>query len=148
MQLFDRDKLQTLFLFYKKKKGKEHRKHVIKPIPYYFQDSFSSIFFIRGLNPQVGDVFEYPIVNKARYWILKMKVDKREKIDIMGRDIEAFRVSAETHFPGALKKSGDIFFWFATDAEHRLLKFQGEVKIGSIKGELVSFKRGKKLAPR
>ncbi len=145
LQLFDREKLKTMFLYRKVKKGRTTKKNIVKPIPYYFQDSFSSIYFLRGLNLQVGDKIEYPIVNKAKYWILKMKVIKRETIDIMGKNISAFKVAAETKFPGALKKSGDIFFWFAADTSRRLLRFEGKVKIGSIHGELVKFSAGKKL---
>lgn len=145
LQLFDREKLKTFFLYRKFKNGKTHKKNEVKSIPYYFQDSFSSIYFLRGLDMKIGSQIEYPIVNKARYWILKMKVVAIETLDIMGRDVQAFKIAAETKFPGVLKKSGDIFFWFATDSTRRLLKFEGKVKIGSIEGELVKFTPGTKL---
>lgn len=145
LQLFDREKLKTFFLYRKLKNGQTHKKNEVKSIPYYFQDSFSSIYFLRGLALNIGTSVEYPIVNKAKYWILKMKVVAIETIDIMGRDVKAFKIAAETKFPGALKKSGDIFFWFATDSSRRLLKFEGKVKIGSIHGELVKFRPGTKI---
>ncbi len=148
LQLFDHEKLQTIFLYRKLKKGKETKKKKIADIPFYFQDSFSSLYFVRGLRLEVGKVYQYPIVNKAKYWLLKMRVVKKEKIEIMDKDVWAYKIAAETKFPGVLKKTGDIFFWYSTDKDQRLLKFKGKVKIGALYGELVKFKAGKRLEAR
>lgn len=145
LQLFDRDRLKTIFLYRKLKKGKTSKKDVTEDIPFFFQDSFSSIQFVRGLPLQVGKTFYYPIVNKAKHWILKMHVQKIDTIEIMDKDVKAYKIAAETKFPGALKKTGDIFFWYSTDSTQKLLKFEGKVKIGTLAGEMIEYHAGQKL---
>lgn len=145
LQLFDRDKLKTIFLYRKVKNGKTTKREVTKDIPFFFQDSFSSIQFVRGLPLKVGTRFYYPVVNKAKYWLLKMHVVRKETLDIMDKEVEAYKIAAETQFPGALKKAGDIFFWYSTDPTQRLLKFEGKVKIGTLAGELIDYQAGNKL---
>ena len=143
LQLFDHEKHKTFFWYKRLKKGKTKTRHVEAFIPKHFQDSFSSLFFVRGLPLKTGDVYQFPIMTRAKTWLIKMKVAKKEHITIMGKKILAIRVNAETHFPGVLKKKGDIIFWYSADLERRLLKFQANVKIGAIKGELVDYTSGK-----
>ena len=75
-------------------------------------------------------------------WLLKIEVMGEEVISINGSDINAFKLKAETHFPGVLQKSGDINFWYSADETRKLVKFQAKIKIGSIYGELVEYKPG------
>ena len=60
-----------------------------------------------------------------------------------GKDVKAYRLNAETRFPGVLEKKGDILFWYSADDQKKLMKFEAEVKIGSVSGELVEYSRGK-----
>ena len=68
-----------------------------------------------------------------------------ETTSVNGVDTRAVKIKAETNFPGVLKKSGDINFWYGVEADRRLLKFQAKVKLGSIYGELVEYKAGTKV---
>jgi hypothetical protein len=77
--------------------------------------------------------------------MLKVKVSAIEKIEVKGEEIEAIKIDAETRFPGILKKSGDINFWYSNDDQKRLLKFSAKVKLGSISGELTDYKPGQKV---
>jgi hypothetical protein len=113
-----------------------------KYIPGLFQDSYSSLYFVRGLPLSIGDQYEFPVVTRGKVWLLTLKVEKKEKIDVNGKEVEAFRINAETRFPGVLKKKGDIIFWYSTDSLRRLLKFNAKIKLGSVEGELVEFTPG------
>ncbi len=145
LQLFDHDELKTYHWYKRIKHGKLKEVELTKYIPAYFQDSFSALHFVRSLPLKEGDHYEFPIVTRGKIWILGLKVERAETIEVMDKDIKAIRINAETRFPGVLEKRGDILFWFSADSKKRLLKFEAQVKIGSVGGELVEYKDGKPL---
>ncbi|WP_127718046.1 DUF3108 domain-containing protein [Halobacteriovorax sp. HLS] len=142
LQLFDSETLKTHFWYKKIKKEKLSKKELHEYTPKYFQDSFSALYFVRGLDLSVGSKYEFPIITRAKLWLMNMEVEKIERIKIMGKWQDAYRIKAETRFPGILRKKGDILFWFSVDKYRKLLKFQGNVKIGAIEGELVEYEKG------
>ncbi len=145
LQLFDHDELKTYHWYKKIKHGKLKEEEKTKYIPRYFQDSFSALLFVRTLPLKKGDHYEFPIVTRGKIWMLGIKVEETERIEIMDKDVLAIRINAETRFPGVLEKKGDILFWFSADDRKRLLKFEAQVKIGSVAGELVEYKDGEPL---
>ncbi|WP_419172737.1 DUF3108 domain-containing protein [Halobacteriovorax sp.] len=142
LQLFDHDKLKTYFFYHRLKDGKTKNKKIQEYLPRYFTDSFSALYFLRGLPMKIGSKFEFPIVTRGKVWILKAEVDNVEEVEVMNKKFQAYRITAQTQFPGVLKKSGDINFWFSTDESRMLLKFAAKIKIGAVKGELISHKKG------
>ena len=145
LQLFDREELKTYHWYKRIKHGKLKEVELTKHIPRYFQDSFSALHFVRSLPLKKGDLYEFPIVTRGKIWILKLKVERTETIEVMDEDVSAIRINAETRFPGVLEKRGDILFWFSADEKKKLLKFEAQVKIGSVAGELVEYKAGQPL---
>jgi hypothetical protein len=145
LQLFDAEQLKTFYWYKRIKKDKEKKEEDSAYVPKYFQDSFSALFFVRGLPLKLGDEYEFPVATRSKIWVLKVKVSAIEKIEIKGQEIEAIKIDAETRFPGILKKSGDINFWYSNDDQKRLLKFSAKIKIGSVAGELTEYKPGKKV---
>ena len=144
LQLFDKQKRKTFFWYKRLKKGKIKDVYKEAFIPRYIQDSFSSLYFVRGLPLKVGDRYEFPIITRTKLWNLKVHVEKEEVIIVNGKKVSALRLNAETHFPGVLKKKGDIIFWYSNDKYRKLLKFLAKVKIGSVSGELLRYVEGKK----
>ncbi len=145
LQLFDFNKLKTFFWYKRVKEGSNKDEKGSDVIPKLAQDSFSALQFVRGLPLVKGDVYEFPVITRGKYWLLKVDVVGEETISVDGKDVRAVKIKAETNFPGVLKKSGDIYFWYGVDSERRLLKFQAKIKIGSIYGELVEYKPGIKV---
>tara|TARA_R110002072_G_scaffold534_6_gene3831 strand:+ start:11332 stop:12435 length:1104 start_codon:yes stop_codon:yes gene_type:complete len=143
LQLFDQEKRKTYFWYKRIKKGRNKEIEKEEFIPRFYQDSYSALYFVRGFPLKKNDVYEFPVITRGKLWIIKIKVGGVETIEIMDEDIQAIRVEAETRFPGVLKKKGDIVFWYSNDPYRKLLKFQANVKIGSIKGELVEYREGK-----
>jgi len=139
LELFDSDDLKTYFVYKRVKHGKEKNIKLDAFIPKLFHDSFSGLYFMRGLKLEVGKHYEFPVVTRGKLWVVKADIEKKEMIDIQGEEVEAFRIKAVTQFPGVLKKKGDILFWYATSPDHRFLKFEAKVKIGSLSGELVEY---------
>lgn len=143
LQLFDREKLKTFSFYRRDKKGKITKKQGESFIPQYFNDSFSSVHFVRSLPLKQGDEYLIPIVNRSKTWVMKLNVvDTNDIIRIGDEKINAIKIKAETHFHGVLKKRGDIVFWYSNDDVRKLLKFNAKVKLGSIDGEMVDYQPG------
>ena len=141
LQLFDRKELKTHFWYkrIKNKKTKEEKKSAY--IPRYALDSFSALYFIRGLPLKDGDSYQIPIVTRAKIWLMKVKVEKRELIEVNGQNYRSIRINAVTHYPGVLKRRGNITFWFADNNYRDFLKFRAKIKIGSVHGERITLYR-------
>ncbi len=145
LQLFDFQKLKT-YTFYKRIKKDSNKDEKLDVfIPKYAQDSFSALQFVRGMPLNIKDHYEFPVVTRGKIWKLKVDVVAHESIEVLGKKIDAIKIKAETHFPGVLKKSGDIFFWYSHDELRKLLKFQAKIKIGSIFGEIEEYTPGERV---
>lgn len=142
LQLNDRDQMKT-FWFYKQKKSDGELKNKEKNayIPYFSIDPFSMLFFFQGLPMKNNDIYEIPIINKAKMLILRSEVEGREEINTEDKDnVKAIRVHATTQYTGETLKSGDMYLWFSDDSQRRLLKAQAKIKIGSVTADIVEGK--------
>lgn len=139
LQLFDRKLKKTKFFYKRKKKGRDRdiRKEVF--IPELFQDSFSVLFFVRSLPLEIGDHYSFPVITRAKLWLIDIDVVGREKIKVAGEVVSALRLKAITQYPGVLEKKGTTEFWFSDSPEHRFLKFKAKIKLGTVTGEMVSY---------
>lgn len=142
LQLFNNETLINSYWYKQEKNGETKKEHIDITTPYLLQDSFAALYFIRGLPLQKGESYEIPVVTRGSLWTLKVMVQAEESIEIGGMNYNAVRIAAETHFPGVLKKKGDIVFWFTRDKNHLPLKFLAKVKIGKIEGELGRYQLG------
>lgn len=142
LQLFDFDKLMTYHWYKRVKEGSNKEEKIEKKIPRFAQDSFAALQLVRGLPLIKGDIYEFPIVTRGKIWLLKVEVMGEDLINVGDQEVKAIKIKAETNFPGVLKKSGDIIFWYGNGPEKKLLKFQAKIKIGSVFGELVEYKPG------
>ncbi len=145
LQLFDFKKMMTYHWYKRVKEGSNKDEKINASIPSLSQDSFSALQLVRGLPLLKGDVYEFPVVTRGKFWLLKVEVLGEEKINVADKLVSAIKIKAETNFPGVLKKSGDIIFWYGNDPERKFLKFQAKIKIGSVYGELVEYKPGTKV---
>jgi len=142
LQLNDRDQMKT-FWFYKQKKsdGKLKNKEKEAHIPYFSIDPFSVLFFYQGLPLKNGDVYEIPLINKAKILILKSVVEGRETIETeVHKKVRAIRVHATTKYTGETLKDGDLTFWFTDDAKRTLIKASAKIKLGSVTADIVDGK--------
>jgi hypothetical protein len=142
LQLHDRDQMKT-FWYYKQKKSTGELKNKEKNtfIPYFSIDPFSMLFFFQGLPMKNNDVYEIPVLNKAKILLLRAEVEGREEIDTEDADnVKSIRVHATTQYTGETLKSGDMYLWFSDDKHRKLLKAQAKIKIGSVTADIVEGK--------
>lgn len=143
LQIFDHEEKKTFFWYKRDRDGEIKKEEKEAFIPGYFQDTFSSIFFARGLPMVEGMKFEFPIVTRTKLWLLKMKIEAIDEIRVMGEFVKAYRIEAETRLPSELsKKPGRMTIWVSADDRKRLLKFSASVKFGSIEGILEEYSAG------
>lgn len=144
LQLFSPKERKTYFWYRRLKKadGSEKKKQVEAFTPRYFLDHFSGFHLIRGLPLDKLKNVEFPLVSRAELSLMQLKFLQEETIEIMGKDIKAWKIAVEAKFHDGLKKKGDIVFWYEAGGAYRLLKFEGRIKIGTAKGELVSYTPG------
>jgi hypothetical protein len=137
LQLHDRDQLKTYWFYHQKKSnGSVKDKKKDEFIPFFSVDPFSVVFFYQGLPLKNGDVYEIPLINKAKILILKSVVEGREIIQTEGGKRKAVRIHATTKYTGETLKSGDLHFWFSDDDKRVLLKARAKIKIGSVTGDI------------
>lgn len=142
LQLFDHEELKTYFWYNRLKKGKTKKQEKSAYTPKYFMDSFSAIQFLRGLPLSVGKKIEFPVITRTKVWLFSAVVEKTDEIDFLGKQVKAYKIKAETKYPGVLKKSGDIIFWLTADERRVPLKLEAKIKIGSVKASIIDYKKG------
>lgn len=138
-QFYDREKHLSYFRYKKLKNGEKTTKKVDVPIPHYFQDSFSSLFFLRSLPLQDGLSGSFPIVTREKLWNLEFKVLGQEVIRVMGKSKKSWKIEAITRYSGNLVRKGKILFWLSITPSHVLYRFEAKVKIGHVRGELIEY---------
>ncbi|MBI2519408.1 MAG: DUF3108 domain-containing protein [Bdellovibrio sp.] len=141
LQLFDHEKLKTYHWYKKEKKGEISKAEKRGDLPKYFQDSFSALYFMRGLPAQKGQHYEFPIINRGKLYISKIDVIGTEKVKVMGKTFDAVMMRATNHIPGVEENKGDMEIWFSADETRILLKFKTKIKLGSAEGEIVEYVR-------
>jgi len=141
IQLFDREQLKTYYRLKKVKVGVEHKESKDVHIPYYSQDALSALFFLRGLPLKNGDKYSYYIATRGR--ITKMNVDVVgvEKISTPIGARDAIHLRATTQYSGDLVKKGHMDYWLSNDDQRIFLRFDAQIKLGSVKGLIQSYKR-------
>lgn len=137
LQLHDREQLRTFWFYKRETKEKKREKKDSQYIPYHSLDPFSVVFFYQGLPLKDGDVYEIPLINKAKILIFKSVVEGREEIQTSRGKKKAIRIHATTQYTGDTLKSGELYFWYSDDAERTLLKVQAKIKIGSVTAEII-----------
>lgn len=144
LQLFDNEKMKTFYRYRRLKKKDNSVKNESNEgfLPRFYQDSFSVLYFLRGLEFNIGDVYELPIITRGKPWLLKATIASKEEIGTAIGKRMAYRVNAITQYPGVLKSDGEAIFWFSADDKKQLLKFEAKVKLGSIDGVLVEINNG------
>jgi hypothetical protein len=139
VQIYDHEKHKTYFFYRRVTKKSKSKKSKEKYTPIRFQDAFSVMHFLRGLPMVVGKLYVIPMVNKAEVLLMKAKVVKEEWVQTKLGKKRAFRIEAQTQTTGKTFKSDKLKFWYSSDARRIFLKFQAEVQIGAISGEIEKY---------
>ena len=137
LQLFDHDKLQNKQWFKKLKDGKTKKDDKVGFIPELFLDPLSLLAFFRGLPLQKGDVYSVPVIVRSKVLKVTATVIDYEKIEVLDKNRDAVKISVYVEPTEEGKKPTTMNLWYNRDESRELLRFNAELKFGSVEGEWV-----------
>jgi len=140
LQLFDLAEHKTYSFYKRVTKKKSNKKKIVKNIPNLYQDPLSILYFIRGLPMILNKPYSIPIVNQGKIEMFNVTYDKKVRLSTKIGTKDAYRVRINTKAKGQTIKGGDMIFWFTADAKRIFIKFEAKIKIGSIHGEIESYR--------
>ena len=114
------------------KKGTKEEKRV-DPITPGTLDIFTSGFFLRAQQLEVGNVYHSDLYNEGKHITVKAKVLRRETLETEIGRFQTLVVQPEARFEGILKMSGDSLIWVTDDPRHFVLQVETKIKIGYLK---------------
>lgn len=148
LQLFDHEKLKTFTWYKKVKKNRNKDEKKQSFVPKLFQDPYSTISFVRGLEMSPGKEYAFPVVNRTKIWIFQLKVEGIETVELDDGNVKAWHLSAKMRKLNSKKvdKDGKPFWysgdaWYADDATRRLVKFKASTKIGAVEGKIINYSK-------
>jgi hypothetical protein len=105
-------------------------------------DPITAAFLARSLPINPAEDLSFDIFNGQHRYLISFHVVGREKINVAGKDYEAFKVEprvkklTDTQGEKRLRKA---YLWVSADGSREVLKLESEVFFGSVSAKLVRF---------
>lgn len=108
-------------------------------------DTLSILFYVRTLNFELGKKIRAPVYSSEKNWFVELEPLQFEKIKTDAGEFDTVKMKVQTYIGDDLEQKGDVFMWIDRLTPSRpIVRIEGEVKMGSVKLELVDFKPGQK----
>lgn len=88
------------------------------------QDFFTAGHYTRLLPLKKGGDYHYPVFEDDQNYDAKIKVIKKERIKVMGGEIDTIKIHPIMSFEGAFVTKGDLFVWLSDDDYRAPVKFK------------------------
>lgn len=111
-------------------------------------DLAGAFVWLRLQELDVGRTFDVPIVSGTSQFTLRADVVAREEVRTPAGTFPAFKLRVRTGFEGKFSTRRDTFLWLADNGDRRLVRVSAEFAVGSIVGELRSYRPGAEVASR
>lgn len=111
-------------------------------------DLTGAFVWLRLQDLDVGRTFDIPIVSGTSQFTLKAEVLARENIETPAGTFPSFKLRVRTAFQGKFSTRRDTFLWLADNSDRRLVRVSAEFAVGSVVGELKSYRPGGEVAAR
>ena len=141
--LFDQKKNHVTF--WEKKVTKKDGKQNIKmewDMKAYSQNVFSIIYYLRVFQWDVGTEHQFYVAHDKENLVFKAKAIRRETISTDAGEFTALVIKPEIQLEGKFKPTGDNFIWISDDDRKLVLRIESKIKIGTLKSEIVSLRKG------
>ncbi len=103
------------------------------------QDIFSALYYMRTHELKVGDKVKYVVHDNGKNWNMTLSVVKEEKIWTRLGDVNSVLIHPTVERNGEKFTKGSMYIWVTNDERKIPLKFEAEVKIGSMKGYIKDY---------
>jgi len=105
----------------------------------YAQDIFSSLYYIRTHDMKVGDKIKFVVHDNGKNWNMTIDVVKVENIWTRLGSVNTLVLHPTVEREGEKFTKGSMMLWVTNDARKIPVKFEAEVKIGSMKGNIKDY---------
>lgn len=100
----------------------------------YAQDIFSSLYFVRTNDLKIGDKLKFVIHDNGKNWNMTIDVIKRERVWTRLGEIDTLLLVPTVERDGEKFTKGKLNLWITDDDRKIPVKFEAQVRIGSMKG--------------
>lgn len=104
----------------------------------FSQNVISVFYYIRAFQLKAGKTIKFPLVDEDNSMILEAEVIREESIDTPSGKRDAFVVKPKVTIEGKFKPVGDVYLWLSKDDRKQILRVESELKIGTLKFDLIS----------
>lgn len=111
-------------------------------VPKYIQDMLSSFYYARTLdftNAKKGDIYAVQTFVDDEIWDLKIKFLGKETISTDVGKVSCLKFCPVVQKGRVFKKEEDLTVYISDDANHIVMRAQGEILVGAIKMDLTSY---------
>jgi hypothetical protein len=105
----------------------------------YAQDIFSSLYFIRTHDIKIGDELKFVIHDNGKNWNMTIDVVKKENIWTRLGSVDTFLLVPTVERDGEKFTKGKLSLWITADEKKVPVKFEAEVRIGTMKGMIKDY---------
>ena len=106
------------------------------------QDMFSSLYYVRMLPLKVGEKYKFVIHDNGKNWTLIIDVVKEEKVWTRLGAVDTLLLHPTAERDGEKFTKGSMYLWVTNDEKKIPVKFEAEVRIGSMKGIIKDYIKG------
>lgn len=103
-------------------------------------DMFSALYYVRLQEFEKGKAVEIPVYENKQNLTVSMMPLGTEVVHTKAGVFPCWKLSVTMKIENVLKPSGDLFLWLSDDFKKYIVKFDAKLKLGSMRGELISLR--------
>jgi len=103
------------------------------------QDIFSALYYMRTHELKVGDKVKFVVHDNGKNWTMTLSAVKTEKVWTRKGDVDCILLYPTVERNGEKFTKGKMNLWVTNDERKIPIKFEAEVKIGSMKGYIKEY---------
>lgn len=103
-------------------------------------DMFAAMYYARLLNFKLGERQEYRIYENNKNLSIVLDPVANEVVQTPVGTFQCWKLKTTILLDNVLKPTGDMYAWLSDDFKKYLVKFDAQLKIGSLKGTLVELR--------
>ncbi|UYL08525.1 DUF3108 domain-containing protein [Bdellovibrio sp. SKB1291214] len=140
------DNVKKMATFWEKKVTKqdgEEEKREQWEIEEYAQNVYSSIFYMRMFQWEVGKEYAFRVSNDKENLTFSGKALRKEILDTELGPMKAIVIQPNITLKGKFKPIGENLIWLSDDEHKYILRIEAKIKIGTLVSQVVAIKPGK-----
>lgn len=128
------------YVFWKERKGHESTRE--GNMPPFVQDILSSLFYVRTLNLQVGNNYEFLVNSGGKNWPLVLHVKRLERIRVPAGRFECLLLEPVLSGEGIFQQEGKLEIWVTNDEKKVPVLLRSKVLVGAFDAEMQTYHSG------